>query len=336
MNFLFSMSVAFIAVTALVLIPLIGVYAAGLRVFFGEIIPYAAILLFLGGMVWRVIKWGRSPVPFRIPTTCGQQKTLPWIKWNKVENPCTSGGVLVRMFFEVLLFRSLFRNTQLDYRREGPRAIYASEKFLWLAAIAFHYCFLVIFLRHFRLFLENVPFFVPWLEGVDGWLEIGIPGLYVTDLIILGALGWLFLRRVILPQVRYISLPADYFALFLIMGIVISGILMRYFLRVDVVGIKEFVVSLFSLQPKINPGVGTIFYVHLFLVSSLIAYFPFSKLVHLGGVFLSPTRNLPNDSRIRRHVNPWSYPVKVHGYAAYEDEFRERMIEAGLPVEKES
>ncbi|MBI4773964.1 MAG: sulfate reduction electron transfer complex DsrMKJOP subunit DsrM [Deltaproteobacteria bacterium] len=336
MNFLFSMSVALIAVTALVLIPLVGVYAVDLRVLFGVIIPYAAILLFFGGMVWRVIKWGRSPVPFRIPTTCGQQKTLPWIKWNKVENPCTKGGVIIRMLFEVLLFRSLFRNTQLDYRQEGPRAIYGSEKFLWLAAIAFHYCFLVIFLRHFRLFLENVPFFVPWLERVDGWLEVGVPGLYMTDLIILGALGWLFVRRVIIPQIRYISLPADYFPLLLIVGIVISGILMRYFLRVDVVGIKEFVVSLFSLKPKINEGIGTIFYVHLFLVSALIAYFPFSKLVHLGGVFLSPTRNLPNDSRIRRHVNPWNYPVKVHGYAAYEDEFREKMIEAGLPVEKES
>ena len=336
MNFLFSMMVALIAVTALVLIPIFGVYVVDLRVLFGVIIPYAAILMFFGGMVWRVIKWGRSPVPFRIPTTCGQQKTLPWMKWNKVENPCTTGGVVVRMLFEVLLFRSLFRNTQLDYRQEGPRAIYGSEKFLWLAALAFHYCFLVIFLRHFRLFVETVPFFVPWLERLDGWLEVGVPGLYMTDLIILGAIGWLLVRRVILPQVRYLSLPADYFPLFLIVGIVLSGILMRYFLRVDVVLIKEFVVSLFSLKPKITEGIGTVFYVHLFLVSALIAYFPLSKLVHMGGVFLSPTRNLANDSRIRRHVNPWNYPVKIHGYAAYEDEFREKMIEAGLPVEKES
>jgi nitrate reductase gamma subunit len=74
---------------------------------------------------------------------------------------------------------------------------------------------------------------------------------------------------------------------------------------------------------------------HLFLVCSLFAYFPFSKLVHLGGIFLSPTRNLANNNRMVRHVNPWSYPVKVHTYAEYEEEFREKMIEAGLPVEKE-
>jgi nitrate reductase gamma subunit len=78
-----------------------------------------------------------------------------------------------------------------------------------------------------------------------------------------------------------------------------------------------------------------LFYIHLFLISVLFAYFPFSKLMHLGGVFLSPTRNMPNNTREVRHINPWNYPVKVHTYAAYEDEFREKMIEAGLPVEKE-
>ena len=50
---------------------------------------------------------------------------------------------------------------------------------------------------------------------------------------------------------------------------------------------------------------------------------------------MSPTRNLINDSRKKRHVNPWSYPVRVHTYEEYEDEFRGVMKEVGLPVEKE-
>jgi hypothetical protein len=56
--------------------------------------------------------------------------------------------------------------------------------------------------------------------------------------------------------------------------------------------------------------------------------------MHVGGIFMSPTRNLANNSRAKRHVNPWNYPVKIHTYDAYEDEFREKMIEIGLPVEK--
>jgi len=69
-------------------------------------------------------------------------------------------------------------------------------------------------------------------------------------------------------------------------------------------------------------------------VSVLIAYIPFSKITHMAGVFLSPTRNLSNNSRFKRHINPWNYPVPVHTYEEYEEEFRDKMIEAGLPVEK--
>jgi nitrate reductase gamma subunit len=138
----------------------------------------------------------------------------------------------------------------------------------------------------------------------------------------------------LLPQVRYISLPADYFPLFLIIGIAASGILMRYFFRADVVAAKELAMGLITLNPIVPEGIGALFYVHLFLVCTLLIYIPFSKLLHMGGAFLVPTRNLPNDSRTSRHINPWDYPVKVHAYADYENEFRKKMVMAGLPVEK--
>ena len=94
--------------------------------------------------------------------------------------------------------------------------------------------------------------------------------------------------------------------------------------------------SLFCLKPSAPAeNIGVIFYIHLFLLSTLFAYFPMSKLVHLGGVFMSPTRNLANNSRMKRHVNPWNYPVHVHTYEEYENDFRKKMKEAGIPVEKE-
>jgi hypothetical protein len=67
----------------------------------------------------------------------------------------------------------------------------------------------------------------------------------------------------------------------------------------------------------------------------LVAYFPFSKLVHMAGVFMSPTRNMANNNRMVHHTNPWDYPVKVHTYEEYEDEFRDKMKAAGIPVDKE-
>lgn len=57
--------------------------------------------------------------------------------------------------------------------------------------------------------------------------------------------------------------------------------------------------------------------------------------MHLAGVFLSPTRNLANNNRTKRHINPWNPPVKVHTYEEYEEEFRDKMVAAGIPVERE-
>jgi nitrate reductase gamma subunit len=94
--------------------------------------------------------------------------------------------------------------------------------------------------------------------------------------------------------------------------------------------------GLVSFSPVVPDGIGAMFYVHFFFVAVLFAYFPFSKLVHLGGVFMSPTRNLANNSRVRRHVNPWNYDVKVHTYEEYEDEFRDVMKAAGMPLEKDA
>lgn len=320
-------------VFALVLVALLGAGAGGMHYLFGVIIPYVAVVLFVVGFVLRVVRWGKSPVPFRIPTTCGQEFSLPWIKQNKIDNPSTTWGVILRMFFEIVLFRSLFRNTRVELH-DGPKLAYASSKWLWLFALLFHYSFLTIFLRHMRLFTEPVPGFFQALESVDGMLQIGVPSLYLTDVVIVLAATYLFLRRVVVPQVRYVSLPADYFPLFLILGIVLSGIFMRYFVKTDIVSVKELTMGLVTFHPRIPEGVGTIFYIHVFLVSVLLIYFPFSKLMHMGGVFLSPTRNLANNNRMKIHVNPWNYPVKVHTYEAYEDEFREKMVEAGLPVEK--
>ncbi|HXX58060.1 MAG TPA: sulfate reduction electron transfer complex DsrMKJOP subunit DsrM [Thermodesulfovibrionales bacterium] len=328
---------AFSAVVTLVLIAFVGVKAVNLYVLFGVIIPYAAVITFIGGFVLKVLRWGSAPVPFCIPSTCGQQKSLPWIKQNRLENPSGTLGVIGRMALEVLLFRSLFRNLKTQLH-EGSKLAYGEAKWLWLAGLAFHWSFLIIVVRHLRFFMEKVPAAVQGIEGLDSFMQIGVPLFFISDGVIIAAVTYLFLRRVFIPQLKYISLPADYFPLFLILGIAVSGVLMRYFFKVNIEGVKELTMGLVSFHPidlKKMEEIGGIFYVHLFLISILFAYFPFSKLMHMGGVFLSPTRNMPNNSRMVRHVNPWNYPVKVHTYEEYEDDFRAKMKEAGIPVEKE-
>ena len=322
---------ALIAVLLLTAVGYLGA-AAGLDFLFGVIIPYLSVLLFFVGFTWRIFDWMKSPVPFRIPTTCGQAKSLKWIKRDELESPSGFWGVVGRMSLEVLFFRSLFRNNKAEIA-PGPSLAYASSKWLWMAGLIFHWSLLVIVLRHYRFFLASIPGFVESLESVDGFLQITLPTLYITDLLLVLAVTFLVLRRLASAQMRIISLSTDYFPLFLILAIALSGISMRYLDKVDIVAVKVLVQGLVSFQFDAPGEIGAIFYVHLFLVCVLASYFPFSKLMHMGGIFLSPTRNLANNSREKRHINPWNPEVKFRTYKEYEDEFREKMVKADLPTE---
>ena len=327
---------SFLAVIALILIAGVGSQIAGMPYFFGVFVPYVAIAVFLVGFVYRVVQWAKSPVPFSIQTTCGQGKSLQFIKHNRIEAPDTTAQVVARMLLEIFTFRSLFRNTKSEIH-DGPKITYESSKWLWLFGIVFHYSFLIVVIRHMRLFLNPVPEVVAFLDWADSMFEIGTPSMYMTTAGLIGGAALLFSRRLVNRHVRYISLANDYFPLVLIFAIGVTGALMRHFLRdgIDIVAIKQLAVGLVTFHPVINGEIGAIFYIHVFLVASLLVYFPFSKLMHLGGVFLSPTRNMKNNSRAVRHINPWNPDIKPHSYAGYEDEFREFMVDAGIPVEKE-
>ncbi len=306
---------------------------------FGIGLPYVAVAVFLGGFCYRVLMWAKVPVPFRITTTTGQQKSLDFIKSDPVEAPHDTKWVLGRMLLEVLLFRSLLRNTRMEVQEteDGAKVVYNSNLWLWGFGLAFHWCFLFIVIRHMRFFTEPVPFFIQWAEFLDTMVQIGVPILYMTDLGLLAGISYLFFRRLITSQVRYISLPQDYFPLLLIGAIGITGAMMRYlpWTRVDVHGVKELGVSLASFDFAIPAEpIGAIFFVHLFLVCSLLLYFPFSKLMHMGGIFFSPTRNMANNNREQRYVSPIELDAHPHTYAEYEDEFRDKMAKCGLPLDK--
>ncbi|MDO9082959.1 MAG: menaquinol oxidoreductase, partial [Humidesulfovibrio sp.] len=152
-----------ILVLALVVLATLGAGAAKMQIIFAYCVPGTAFVIFLVGFTAKIIGWAKSPVPFRIPTTGGQQQSLDWIAQNKWDNPSTGPQTAMRMLLEVLTFRSLFRNTKVILRHDdgkNPIVAYVSAKWLWLFALLFHYSFLVIALRHMRLFLQPVPQFI--------------------------------------------------------------------------------------------------------------------------------------------------------------------------------
>ena len=84
--------------------------------------------------------------------------------------------------------------------------IHWSYKWLWLGAIAFHYAFLVIVLRHLRFFTEPVPGFIQLIDSVDGFLQFFTPVFYLSGAVLVVAVAYLLARRLTNPMLRYISL----------------------------------------------------------------------------------------------------------------------------------
>ncbi len=194
--------------------------------------------------------------------------------------PESEGGVIARLLGDVLIFPNLFK----------------ADKLLWVGAWLFHVALAAILFRHLRYFTYPVPELVLYMEPVAlffGYL-FGVAALY------------LFWRRLALPRTLYLSKLPDYFALLLLGLIAGTGIMVSYWAHVYLVDVKAFVLGLLTLKP-VAPPTHPLFLLHFFLVLLLMIYFPFSKLLHAGGIFFSPTRNQPYKIQEagKRYVNPW-------------------------------
>jgi nitrate reductase gamma subunit len=231
------------------------------------ILAYSATLIFLLGFIVKVAVYFKVPSPLKIPTTPA---------------PKNSFGVVMRMIPEILFFRSLLKGG-------------TSEKILWLGGWTFHVAFLLIILRHLRFFTYPVP------EWIMSFQQIGI----WAGLVFLISLLVLFCRRFLNDRLIVISLFQDYFILILIISIGVTGLLLKYFLRTNLVDIKAFILGLLTFQPTSVPG-SPLFLIHFSLVMLLLIYFPFSKLMHAWGILMSPTRVQTDTPREVRHVTPWA------------------------------
>lgn len=231
------------------------------------ILFYVATLTLVGGIAMRIKQYWSIPAPLKIPTTPA---------------PTTKRGVWFRMFKEVALFESLFK----------------SNKWIWVFGMLFHAGLALVLLRHFRYFTDTTSLIWTWVNWVQPF------GKYAGFAMVLGIVG-LFIRRIVVPRVRYISAPSDYLMLVLLFFIGFSGLTMKFVSPTDIVGIKQFFLGLmyFDWQPL---PTDTPVLVHLGLVATLMIIFPFSKLLHAPGVFFSPSRNMVDNPREKRHIAPWA------------------------------
>ena len=208
--------------------------------------------------------------------------------------PRTKKGVWFRMFKEVAFFQSLFK----------------SNKWIWIFAVLFHFGMLLVVLRHLRYFTQPV-----WW-----WVELIQPfGVYASFAMLIG-LGGLLARRFVVARIRYISNPSDYLMLALLLGIVISGMMMKFVMGADILAVKAFFLGLMRfqiLELPAQPGV----LIHLALVAILMIIFPISKLMHAPGLFFAPSRTQVDNARERHHISKWArnLPPLPEGIPAKEE-----------------
>ena len=230
---------------------------------------YAATVWLVYGLARKIVQYWRTPAPLKIPT---------------MPAPLTTGGVVMRLVREVVLFESLFK----------------SNKWIWLFGWMFHAALLLAMLRHLRYFIDPV-----WT-----WVVLVQPFGTYAGFAMLAGLGALWFRRIFVERIRYISGPSDHLMLVLLLAITVSGLAMRYVAHTDIVALKIFMLGMirFDWQPLPADPLLT---AHLGLVIALMAVFPFSKLLHAPGLFFSPTRNQADTAREKRHLAPWA--AKLEG-----------------------
>jgi nitrate reductase gamma subunit len=235
------------------------------------ILFYAATAILAAGLVFKVVQYARTPAPLKIATTPA---------------PVTTGGVVLRMAREVVLFESLFK----------------SNKWIWLFGYMFHGALLLAMMRHLRYFTHPV-----W-----DWVVLVQPfGMY-AGFAMLAGLGALWFRRIFVQRIRYISGPSDHLMLVLLLGITGSGLAMNYVARTDIVALKQFMLGLMRFDWQPMPA-DPILMAHLGMVIALMIIFPFSKLLHAPGLFFSPTRNQVDNPREKRHLAPWAAKLEAGG-----------------------
>ena len=147
------------------------------------------------------------------------------------------------------------------------------------ASLCLHWGILILFVAHLAGFIGGAYELTFW---VDFFRWVGFAG----GILFLYGATWALVRRVVIPQVKAMSTPDDYIVLLFL--IVIDGLGLYQAAIEMVFGISNsagpWISSIFTLQPDVSMMTGAPFINKLHIIVSLFffAYFPFTKLVHVG------------------------------------------------------
>jgi nitrate reductase gamma subunit len=223
---------------------------------FYYITPYVAVVIFFGGLAYRIYRWSqKDPVGAHLSLFPRPEGT--WARlWDALVDMFTMKG-LVRV-----------------------------NKLLWAGGFIMHLGLLFTFVGHIRAFAE-----LYFLWRLLGWgpeqqhTFSAVAGT-IAGLLFSIPLFYLLLRRWS-GAMKWLSTPEDFFVLYLLIAIGLTGFHMRLLRDVQVQELHRFFRGLASFNWQPAPlSAGTSFTYHFAFVQILMVYFPFGKLTHtIGSLF---------------------------------------------------
>ena len=220
------------------------------------ITPYLALIVFVGGLIYQVYRWGqKSPVPAHL---------------SLFPRPDSRQGRLVDTLIDMFTMKGLFRVNRV----------------LWAGGFIMHLGLLFTFAGHIRAFTD---FYFLWrlLDwGPERQHTFSAVAGTIAGLLFCIPLVYLLLRRWS-GAMKWLSTPEDFFVLFLLIAIGLTGFHMRLLRDVQVQQLHRFFQGLASFNWQPAPlSAGTSFTYHFAFVQLLMIYFPFGKLTHtIGSLF---------------------------------------------------
>lgn len=140
--------------------------------------------------------------------------------------------------------------------------LFRVNKRLWVGEWIFHLSFSLVILRHLRYVLNPVP---GWIIALQ---TVGICAGYVLPVSLL----YILAVKVATEKKKYIS-SFNFFLLGILLFMSLTGILMKSIVRPDVVGIKNYMIAVFTFAPGVLPE-GGLFGAHFIAALILLVYLP--------------------------------------------------------------
>ncbi len=223
------------------------------------IIPYLALVIFVSGIAYRVSQWLRSRELTGLRTVAVVPYTF------------TPIDVIKDLFKRVFAFYTL------------PKM--EKDRVLIVGTMMFHYGIWFSLLGHLAMVIPM---------GISLQLH-DIIALYMgggAGLVAFAGLLILTARRAAQHKMRLISYLDDYFAISILLVLIVLGLTQTFYIRPDFMAtVSPWLVSILTFSPEVSSmsQISPVTTAHILVSLIFIAYIPFGKMVHIISSIFQPT-----------------------------------------------